>query len=42
MDAYIAGKNETMSRAAALIGLYPIVTFQYCSTTLYQFSYQIQ
>jgi hypothetical protein len=25
-----------------LVGLYPIVTFQYSSTTLYQFSYQVQ
>jgi hypothetical protein len=24
------------------VGLYPIVTFQYSSTTLYQFSYHIQ
>jgi hypothetical protein len=24
------------------LGLYPIVTFQYSSTTLYQFSYHIQ
>jgi hypothetical protein len=33
-----------LSAAAALaeIGLYPIVTFQYSSTTLYQFSYHIQ
>jgi hypothetical protein len=26
----------------ARLGLYPIVTFQYSSTTLYQFSYHIQ
>jgi hypothetical protein len=28
--------------AVAPLGLYPIVTFQYSSTTLYQFSYHIQ
>ena len=27
---------------AVELGLYPIVTFQYSSTTLYQFSYHIQ
>jgi hypothetical protein len=29
-------------RSEARLGLYPIVTFQYSSTTLYQFSYHIQ
>ena len=28
--------------AEAGLGLYPIVTFQYCSTTLYQVSYHIR
>jgi hypothetical protein len=28
--------------ATAKVGLYPIVTFQYSSTTLYQFSYHIR
>ena len=27
---------------AVAVGLYPIVTFQYCSTTLYQVSYHIR
>ena len=30
------------ARAGGHLGLYPIVTFQYSSTTLYQVSYQIQ
>ena len=33
---------ETHLTAAATVGLYPIVTFRYSSTTLYQVSYHIQ
>ena len=38
------GNDETMADACATVelGLYPIVTFQYSSTTLYQISYHIQ
>jgi microcystin degradation protein MlrC len=36
-------RTETFARRRqARLGLYPIVTFQYSSTTLYQFSYHIQ
>ena len=31
-----------LGAGGGLLGLYPIVTFQYSSTTLYQFSYHIQ
>ena len=38
-DRYVKGKLE---RFEVELGLYPIVSFQYSSTTLYQFSYHIQ
>jgi hypothetical protein len=36
------GRVAVSEPAAAGLGLYPIVTFQYSSTTLYQFSYHIR
>jgi hypothetical protein len=37
-----AGMAKKAWRIKVALGLYPIVTFQYSSTTLYQFSYHIQ
>ena len=44
-EADILRKEREAARveaAAARLGSYPIVTFQYSSTTLYQVSYHIQ
>jgi hypothetical protein len=37
-----AGNSDQMLRRKVRVGLYPIVTLQYSSTTLYQVSYHIQ
>jgi hypothetical protein len=47
MEALLADPSDGAAVHAAmakqaLLGLYPIVTFQYSSTTLYQVSYHIQ
>jgi hypothetical protein len=42
-DAELTNAAQLRGRVAVVrVGSYPIVTFQYSSTTLYQFSYHIQ
>jgi hypothetical protein len=45
-QVYVAGQdaegNAVRDGPGVCIGLYPIVTFQYSSTTLYQFTYHIR
>jgi hypothetical protein len=38
----VASLEGRLNAGGVLLGLYPIVTFQYSSTTLYQFSYNIR
>jgi hypothetical protein len=40
--ADFVGLVEDLQAAQAAVGLYPIVTLQYSSTTLYQVSYHVQ